>query len=340
MSENPAPSAGPLDVVGIGNAIVDVISPVDEAFLAEHDLVKGAMGLIDADRADHLYGAMPPAEESSGGSVANTIAGVASFGGSGGFIGKVRDDQLGDIFTHDIRSLGIVFEGAPATEGPSTARCLIAVTPDAERTLSTFLGTAGLLGPDDVDEALVARGKVVLAEGYLWDVPSAKDAIVKAMDHARAAGNRVALSLSDSFCVDRYRDEFLALVQERVDVLFANEAEITSLYQVDSWEAARDQVHGSTPHAPHLLIYEISNVALKKHRRQEAHALPGLAHALTLDIELHEVDMAQTFALAQRYQLSACDASYLWLAGALRCPLATFDETLAQAAQQHLGALG
>lgn len=244
MTENSPSTAADLDVVGIGNAIVDVISPVDEAFLAEHDLVKGAMGLIDADRADHLYGAMPPAEESSGGSVANTIAGVASFGGSGGFIGKVRDDQLGDIFTHDIRSLGIVFEGAPATEGPSTARCLIAVTPDAERTLSTFLGTAGLLGPDDVDEALVARGKVVLAEGYLWDVPSAKDAIVKAMDHARAAGNRVALSLSDSFCVDRYRDEFLALVQERVDVLFANEAEITSLYQVDSWEAARDQVRG------------------------------------------------------------------------------------------------
>ncbi len=244
MSENPASSAGPLDVVGIGNAIVDVISPVDEAFLAEHELVKGAMGLIDAERADALYAAMPPAEESSGGSVANTIAGVASFGGTGGFVGKVRDDQLGDIFTHDITSLGIVFDSTPATEGPSTARCLIAVTPDAERTLNTFLGTAGLLGPDDVDEALVARGKVVLAEGYLWDVPSAKDAIVKAMDHARAAGNRVALSLSDSFCVDRYRGEFLALVQDRVDVLFANEAEITSLYQVDSWEAARDQVRG------------------------------------------------------------------------------------------------
>ncbi len=244
MTENSTNTTADLDVVGIGNAIVDVISPVDEAFLAEHDLVKGAMGLIDADRAQVLYAAMPPAEESSGGSVANTIAGVASFGGSGGFVGKVRDDQLGDIFTHDIRSLGIAFDAAPATEGPSTARCLIAVTPDAERTLSTFLGTAGLLGPDDVDEALVARGKVVLAEGYLWDVPSAKDAIVKAMDHARAAGNRVALSLSDSFCVDRYRDEFLALVQERVDVLFANEAEITSLYQVDSWEAARDQVRG------------------------------------------------------------------------------------------------
>ena len=244
MTENSTNTTADLDVVGIGNAIVDVISPVDEAFLAEHDLVKGAMGLIDADRAQVLYAAMPPAEESSGGSVANTIAGVASFGGSGGFVGKVRDDQLGDIFTHDIRSLGIAFDAAPATEGPSTARCLIAVTPDAERTLSTFLGTAGLLGPDDVDDALVARGKVVLAEGYLWDVPSAKDAIVKAMDHARAAGNRVALSLSDSFCVDRYRDEFLALVQERVDVLFANEAEITSLYQVDSWEAARDQVRG------------------------------------------------------------------------------------------------
>ncbi|HMQ24558.1 MAG TPA: adenosine kinase [Acidimicrobiales bacterium] len=244
MTENSHLPDADLDVVGIGNAIVDVISPVEEAFLAEHGLVKGAMGLIDADRAEVLYAAMPPAEESSGGSVANTIAGVASFGGTGGFVGKVRDDQLGEIFRHDIRSLGIVFEGTPAADGPSTARCLIVVTPDAERTLSTFLGTAGLLGPDDVDEALVARGKVVLAEGYLWDVPSAKDAIVKAMDHARAAGHRVALSLSDSFCVDRYRDEFLALVQERVDVLFANEAEITSLYEVDSWEAARDLVRG------------------------------------------------------------------------------------------------
>ena len=245
MTENSVPPTdGPLDVVGIGNAIVDVISPVEEEFLVEHDLVKGAMGLVDADRAEALYTAMPPAEESSGGSVANTIAGVASFGGSAGFVGKVRDDQLGAIFTHDISSLGVAFSSRPATEGPSTARCLIVVTPDAERTLNTYLGTAGLLGPDDVDEALVMRGKVVLAEGYLWDVPSAKDAIVKAMDHAGAAGNRVALSLSDSFCVDRYRDEFRSLVEERVDVLFANEAEITSLYEVDSWDAARDLVRG------------------------------------------------------------------------------------------------
>lgn len=246
MTENTeTPKAdAPLDVVGIGNAIVDVISPVDEAFLAEHDLVKGAMGLIDAERADLLYAAMPPAAETSGGSVANTIAGIASFGGSAGFVGKVRDDQLGAIFTHDITSMGIAFEAAPATEGPSTARCLIVVTPDAERTLNTYLGTAGQLGPADVDEALVMRGKVVLAEGYLWDVPSAKDAIVKAMDHARAAGNRVALSLSDSFCVDRYRAEFRELVEQRVDVLFANEAEITSLYGVDTFEEARDLVRG------------------------------------------------------------------------------------------------
>lgn len=239
-----ANSRSPLDVVGIGNAIVDVISPVDESFLVEQELVKGAMGLIDADRAELLYAAMPPAEETSGGSVANTVAGVASFGGSGGFVGKVRDDQLGAIFTHDIAAMGIAFEVPPATAGPSTARCLIAVTPDAERTLSTYLGTAGNLGPDDIDEGLVTRGRVVLCEGYLWDVPSAKDAIVKAMDHARAAGNRVALSLSDSFCVDRYRDEFRALVEERVDVLFANESEITSLYQVDHFDEARDLVSG------------------------------------------------------------------------------------------------
>ena len=233
-----------IDVIGIGNALVDVLTHEEDEFVAAQGLVKGSMTLIDAARAEELYSQMGPATEVSGGSAANTIVGVAALGGAGAYIGKVRDDQLGEIFTHDITSLGIAFASRPATEGPSTARCLIAVTPDAERTLNTFLGTAGLLGPDDVDEALVMRGRVVLAEGYLWDVPSAKEAIVKAMDHARSAGNRVALSLSDSFCVDRYRDEFRSLVNERVDVLFANEAEITSLYEVDRWEAARDEVRG------------------------------------------------------------------------------------------------
>ena len=238
MSENT------LDVVGIGSAIVDVISRVDDDFVEGQGLTKGTMQLIDADRAEHLYEVMPPAIERSGGSVANTIAGVASFGGTGGFVGKVRDDQFGDVFTHDIRTLGITFEVPAATEGLATARCLIVVTPDAERTLNTYLGIAGQLLPEDIDEALVTRGQVVFCEGYIWDVPAAKEAIVTGMDHARAAGHRVAFSLSDPFCVDRYRDEFVQLVEERVDVLFANETEVCSLYEVNDFDAALGRVQG------------------------------------------------------------------------------------------------
>ncbi|HYF44819.1 MAG TPA: adenosine kinase, partial [Acidimicrobiales bacterium] len=240
MTEN----ADSFDVVGVGSAIVDVISRADDDFLEAEQLHKGTMQLIDADRAESLYAAMPPAIERSGGSVANTVAGVASFGGAGAFIGKVRDDQLGQIFGHDIRTLGITYEVPAATEGLATARCLILVTPDAQRTMNTYLGIAGQLAPADIDEALIARGRVVICEGYLWDVPAAKEAIVKAMDHTRQAGNRVAFSLSDPFCVDRYRDEFLDLVAHRVDVLFANETEILSLYEVDDWDRALELVRG------------------------------------------------------------------------------------------------
>jgi len=231
------------DVVGVGNAIVDVISIVDEEFIAEHDLAKGAMSLIDAERAAKLYEAMPAGIEASGGSAANTMAGIASFGGRAAYIGKVRDDQLGEVFRHDIRATGVSYAVPFATEGPPTARCLIQVTPDAQRTLNTFLGVSSLLAPVDVDENLVASAKVVYCEGYLWDVDIAKHAIRKAMDAGKATGAKTALTLSDAFCVDRHRDEWLELIESRVDIVFANETEICALYQCD-WDTAADKIAG------------------------------------------------------------------------------------------------
>jgi sugar/nucleoside kinase (ribokinase family) len=220
----------PFDVVGLGNAIVDVIANVDDGFIVEHGLQKGGMTLIDTARATSLYTDMPPGIETSGGSVANTMAGIASFGGRAAYIGKVRDDQLGEVFRHDIRATGVSYDVPFAASGPPTARCLIQVTPDAQRTMNTYLGIAALLEPADVDEQVVADARVVYCEGYLWDVEIAKDAIRFAMDVAHRAGNKVALTLSDSFCVDRHRDEWLDLIHERVDILFANESEIHSLY--------------------------------------------------------------------------------------------------------------
>ncbi|MDA1098402.1 MAG: adenosine kinase [Proteobacteria bacterium] len=232
------------DVLGIGNAIVDVLVAAEDAFLDEHGLVKGAMTLIDAERAEQLYAKMGAGTESSGGSAANTVAGVAALGGRACFIGKVRDDQLGSIFAHDIRAVGVDFHSIPATGGASTARCLIVVTPDAKRTMNTFLGACIELGPEDVDEDLIAASAITYLEGYLWDPPGAKEAFIKAVGAARAAGRKVALSLSDSFCVERHREEFLDLVQHHVDILFANEQEITSLYQADSFDAAMQAVRG------------------------------------------------------------------------------------------------
>lgn len=237
-------SAKQYDVVGVGNAIVDVITHAGDEFLAEHALTKGAMTLIDADRAIALYKAMGPGAESSGGSAANTVAGVASFGGRAGFIGKVRDDQLGEIFRHDIRAAGVDFAVPAGTDGPPTARCLILVTPDAQRTMNTFLGISSLLAPGDVDPDLATSAEVVYCEGYIWDVPQAKEAIVKAFDHAHEGGGKVSFALSDSFCVDRHRAEFHSLVDDRVDVLFANEDEICSLAEVDDFDAALDAVQG------------------------------------------------------------------------------------------------
>src|SRR5690606_5641231 len=202
------------DVLGIGNAIVDIIAHTDEAFLASQNVHKGAMILIDEARAEALYEAMGPAVVVSGGCAANTVAGLASFGARGAFIGKVKTDELGGRFTHDIRALGIHFPTAPAADGPATARSMILVTPDGERTMNTYLGACQNLTPADIDRETVEASGIVYLEGYLWDPPAAKEAFVKAADIAHGTGGRVAITLSDSFCVDRYRDEFLALVRD------------------------------------------------------------------------------------------------------------------------------
>ncbi len=240
----PALDVPTLDVVGIGNAIVDVIARTDEAFLKTHGLTKAAMTLIDAERAESLYGVMGAGIEASGGSAANSMAGLASLGGRAGFIGKVRDDQLGGIFAHDIRAAGVQFQTPAATSGLPTARCLIFVTDDAQRTMQTFLGASTDLGPADVDEAMIASAAVTYLEGYLWDKPQAKEAFVRAAAAAHKAGRKVSLTLSDAFCVDRHRADFKRLVKDHVDVLFANEAEILSLYETTSFDEAVAQVRG------------------------------------------------------------------------------------------------
>ena len=232
------------DVLGIGNAMLDVIVHADDAFLSDNDLIKGAMSLIDADTAQALYAKSGPAVECSGGSAGNTISCLASLGSKAAYVGKVYNDQLGQVFTHDIRSLGVHFETAPAEDGPPTATCLVLVTPDAERTMQTFLGACIGLGPDDIVEADVAASAVTYMEGYLWDPEDAKAAFLKAADIAHKAGRDVSLSLSDPFCVDRHRDEFKDLVTNHVDILFANEDEIMSLYQVDNFDDALQVVRG------------------------------------------------------------------------------------------------
>ncbi|MGH7388427.1 MAG: adenosine kinase [Candidatus Rokuibacteriota bacterium] len=234
--------SGEIDVIGVGNALVDVLSHESDEFLRRHGLTKGSMQLIDEARARALYGAMGPAIEISGGSAANTIVGVASFGGRAQYVGKVRDDQLGEVFAHDLRSTGVGYDTPVATGGPATGRCLIMVTPDAQRTMNTFLGASVQLGPADVDRDLIGRARILYLEGYLFDPPQAQEAFRVAAGRARATGRRVALTLSDPFCVDRHRGAFRALVDRYVDVLFANEAEICSLYETDDFDAALRQV--------------------------------------------------------------------------------------------------
>jgi fructokinase len=227
-----------LDLLGIGNAIVDVLARAEDAFLAQQGMAKGAMTLIDAEAAGRIYGAMGPGVESSGGSAANTCAVAAALGAKVGFLGKVADDALGTVFAHDIRAAGVRFPTAPLPGGAPTARCLILVTPDGQRTMNTFLGACVAFGPDDVDEAEVASAAVTYLEGYLFDPPAAKDAFRKAARAAHAAGRKVSLTLSDPFCVGRHRDAFRAFVTEETDILFANEAELLSLYEMEDFGAA------------------------------------------------------------------------------------------------------
>ncbi len=229
----------PYDVLGIGNAIVDVIARAEEDFLLRQGMRKGGMALIDAGRAEAIYAAMGPAVEVSGGSAANTIVGVASLGARAAFIGKVKDDLLGGAFAHDIRAAGVTFATTPAADGAPTGRCYLLVTPDGERTMNTFLGAAQDLHPADIDADMIAASAITYLEGYLWDPSNAKDAFLKAATIAHDARRIVALTLSDAFCVDRWRDEFLHLMRSRtVDLIFANETELHSLYQTADFDAA------------------------------------------------------------------------------------------------------
>ncbi len=233
------------DVLGIGNAIVDTISRAQDSDLVKAGLHKGGMALIDEARAAALYTMMGPTTVISGGSAANTMAGLAGLGRVAGFVGKVKADAAGEEFTHDIRKAGVAFDTPAARDGAATARCLIFVTPDGQRTMNTFLGACQALGPADIDEAAVAQAKVLYMEGYLWDPPAAKEAFLQAAKVSRANGRKVALTLSDSFCVDRYRDEFLKLIRDRVvDIVFANESELHALYQTADFDTAIAALRG------------------------------------------------------------------------------------------------
>jgi sugar/nucleoside kinase (ribokinase family) len=231
------------DVLGIGNALFDVLVRTDEAFLAKHGMTKGSMSLIDEARAAAIYKDMGPATEVSGGSAANTIVGVASLGARAAYVGKVKDDQIGKLYVHDIRAAGVAFDTPAAKDGPATGCSYILVTPDGERTMNTYLGAAQDLSPADIDPAEIAAARIVYLEGYLWDPKNAKEAFVKAAKIAHDARRRVALTLSDSFCVDRYRDEFLSLMRNgTVDIVFANESELHSLYMTSDFDTALKQL--------------------------------------------------------------------------------------------------
>jgi sugar/nucleoside kinase (ribokinase family) len=241
-------TAAKYDVLGIGNAIFDVLVQTDEGFLSRHGMTKGGMSLIDEARAAAIYSDMGSATKMSGGSAANTIVGVASLGARAAYVGKVKDDQIGRFYTHDIRAAGVAFETKAAANGPATGCSYILVTPDGERTMNTYLGAAQELTPDDIDADQVSSAAIVYLEGYLWDPKSAKEAFVKAATIAHQAGRQVALTLSDSFCVDRYRDEFLELMRNgTADLVFANEAELHSLYQASDFDAALKQLRNDVP---------------------------------------------------------------------------------------------
>ena len=262
------------DIICIGNAIVDVVSAAPEAFLSKHDMRKGGMALIDEASAGTLYATMPPGQESSGGSAANTCVVAAGLGARVAYLGKVADDALGEAFRRDIKAVGVHFPTAPLRGGAATARCLILVTPDGQRTMNTFLGACVSFGEEDVDEALVAQSAVLYLEGYLFDPPAAQAAFRRAAAAAHAAGRQVALSLSDAFCVDRHRAAFRELVAGDVDILFANESEITSLYEVNSFEEAERAVQGEVAIAA-LTRSEAGSVILRGSERIVVAAAPA-----------------------------------------------------------------
>jgi sugar/nucleoside kinase (ribokinase family) len=242
----PAPDANELDVLGLGNAIVDVLTEADDRVLERLDLAKGTMTLVDEARMAELYGGIGPAVEMSGGSCANTMAALASLGARVAYVGKVQRDQLGEVFTHDVRAAGVEFRTSPLDDGPPTARSFILVTPDAQRTMATYLGACVELGPDDVDEAQVAAARIVYLEGYLWDRPNAKEACLKAAALAHRHGRQVALTLSDPFCVARWRSEFADLIAHHADIVIANEVEICSLYGADRLDDVIELVRAQT----------------------------------------------------------------------------------------------
>ena len=226
------------DVAAIGNAIVDVIAPCDDAFLETQGLVKNSMQLIDEDQAEELYGHMAPGIETSGGSAGNTVAGVASFGGKAAFLGKVADDQLGEVYEHDMKAIGVAFDSRPLVGGPRTARSLINVTPEGHRTMCTFLGASTELAPDDVDALMIESAKIIFLEGYLFDPPEARRAFAKAAGLSRAAGRLMAITLSDSFVVERHRDVLLGFIETECDIVLANESEVKAMFQTDDFDAA------------------------------------------------------------------------------------------------------
>src|SRR6476661_4120725 len=260
------------DVLGIGNAIVDVIAHTEDDFLVKHGMNKGAMTLIDEPRAEAIYAAMGPATEISGGSAANTIAGIASFGARAAFVGKVKEDTLGKVFAHDIRATGVAFTTSAAADGPSTARCYVLVTPDGERTMNTYLGAAQDLHPNDIDHETIAAARIVYLEGYLWDPPHAKEAFLKAAAIAHQARRDVALTLSDAFCVNRYRAEFLGLIRTGVvDLVFANERELHSLCETADFDTALNALRNDAP----LAVVTRSEHGCLVVRREETLAIPA-----------------------------------------------------------------
>ncbi len=269
-----------IDVLGIGNAIVDVIARVDDRFVTSHGLVKGSMNLIDEERAEHLYADMGPAIEISGGSAGNTVAGIASFGGKAAYFGKVKKDQLGDVFRHDMRAQGVQFDSLSALDGPATARSFILVTPEGERTMNTYLGACVNLTTADIDRDIVTSAHVTYMEGYLWDRPEAKEAFRLAAKIARGGGRLTSITLSDSFCVERHRDSFLDLIRNDIDIVFANESEIKSLYQTQSFDGAMQAIRRDCP----IAVLTRSAAGCVVVRGDDVHVLPAYPVDKVVDV--------------------------------------------------------